>query len=177
MQRETLYSNKIKREAFADYYEALLATPKPKHIIHDWDSMFNVIDDRNPKLHKIKFSEKEIYKVISTMKIKSSPGSDNITPESCHKFIDILTPILTKVFNKAIEQKQVLYDKIEVIISALFKGGNRMKIKQYRPSLFCHCSSGSLTRLFIGESMIFLKKMTYSQTINSEDGEIGIQYV
>ena len=54
-----IFKEEEKREDFADYYEGIQATPKPEHIIHNWDSMFDVIDDGKPKLHKIKFSRKE----------------------------------------------------------------------------------------------------------------------
>ena len=128
-----VHSESKKRQMFEEYYKSLEANPKPEHVITDWNEIFKETDDNKPKLSKITIDEEDVKNVIKEMKKNTAPGIDCITSTICLELKDEIAPALTRIFNKALTERTPLYKEIEVIISTLFKGGNRTEIKQYRP--------------------------------------------
>ena len=58
-----MYKEHEKREAFADYFEGLQASPKAEHIVVDWKEMFEE-NDNKAKLSKLQFSVEEFQTVL-----------------------------------------------------------------------------------------------------------------
>ena len=132
-----IYNENEKRETFANFFEGLQTTPKPEHIISDWDELFKVSDTDKPTLSNESISYEEVRNIIKDFKSTSSPGADKISPEIIQGMLEVVAPILCQVFNKAIEEQLALYEYYEVILYILFKGGDKTSIMKFRPiSLF-----------------------------------------
>ena len=79
-----------------------------------------------------------VHKILKDMKAKRSYGHDGITSEVLKLGADVLKVPLTYIVNTSIRNSEYpSYWKIAKMI-ALYKKGNRLEIKNYRPvSLLC----------------------------------------
>ena len=67
------------------------------------------------------------------LKENTAPGEDGINTRIIKEFSDVLTDPLEIVFNKALQSFSGIERKYAVIVSLIFKGGDKMEAKQWRP--------------------------------------------
>lgn len=79
-------------------------------------------------------SIEEIKAAIKQTKPNKSPGSDGLTHEFYRTFIDILAPILMKLFRRMEEKREVPESMGLGVITILYKNkGSTLSLKNYRP--------------------------------------------
>lgn len=67
------------------------------------------------------FSEEEILKAIKTLPLKKSPGEDGYTHEFYQNFANLVTPLLTALFNFAAASGSLPIDMLRSIITTIPK--------------------------------------------------------
>ena len=77
--------------------------------------------------------ESEVKSAIASRPKGRSPGEDRITAEMLQVGTDVLTPHLTRIFNECLEQETVPNNFADSVITLLFKKGNPLDIKNFRP--------------------------------------------
>ena len=75
----------------------------------------------------------EVKSAIASRPKGRSPGEDRITAEMLQVGSDILAPHLTTIFNECLEQETVPDHFADSVISLIFKKGNPLDIKNFRP--------------------------------------------
>jgi retron-type reverse transcriptase len=101
-----------------------------------------------------KTTETQVAKIINNLKDKSSAGHDLISPKLLKLCVNELTPIITKLINKAILEN--IYPDILKIAKVLpiYKSGDKTILNNYRP-----------ISILISINKIF-EKILYAQLIN-----------
>ena len=102
-------------------------------------TLSNFFNDHNAPLTKVVFNEANVIRAIDKMKHASSPGPDKITPYFLKMTKLIIAKFLSNVFNKSMETGEVPQSFKEAIVTPIFKGGDNLDPKSYRPiSLTSH---------------------------------------
>ena len=119
----TLASSKhdVKR-VVGEFYNKLFAPSRPSHVV-------NLVASE-PLLPVL---ESEVKSAIASRPKGRSPGEDRITAEMLQVGTDVLTPHLTRIFNECLEQETVPNNFADSVITLLFKKGNPLDIKNFRP--------------------------------------------
>nr|WP_204107529.1 reverse transcriptase family protein [Streptococcus dysgalactiae] len=82
--------------------------------------------------------EEEVATALQKLNTQKSPGPDGLHPLILKELAHILTPPLTRLFNKSLEQGLLPRDWKLAYISPRYKGGPRKQAVSYRPiSLTC----------------------------------------
>ena len=115
-------------ERWAKFYEELYSDNTPD---------FNVDDSSEDKIPSILKSE--ISYAITNLKIRKSPGLDNIYSEYLKAGGDPLINTLQILFNKILQENSIPQAFKEALIVVIFKKGSRLDCENYRPiSLLSH---------------------------------------
>ncbi len=89
-------------------------------------------DDKNDCDSDIRIEE--IKHAINSMQIRKSPGIDGLTSEFYKSFVDVLAPMLLKVFKCMEQLKEVPESMATGMITLIFKKkGSIKKLENYRP--------------------------------------------
>lgn len=105
-----------------DYYSDLYSKKSSTEQIELPDS------DKVPSI-----MQSEVEKAISTQKRDKALGPDNISNEAILETKEIITPLLTKIFNIILETEKIPKSWTVSSIKLLHKKGNRDDIGNYRP--------------------------------------------
>ena len=90
-------------------------------------------------LSLVYFSPEEVAQTIKTLKLKSSPGPDGITPRLLKEAINLLSFPLSMLYNISIQEGCVPKDWKTANITPIFKKGKKQDPSNYRPiSLTSH---------------------------------------
>lgn len=132
-------------EAFAVYYKKLYDSPETENnaeIIRNFLSPLKLIklDENDAKAMAEPITQNEIKEVIKNLENNKSPGTDGYPGEFYKCFQVVLTPLLQRVFNYALNKKDPLKTWSEAIISVIYKEGkDPTECASYRPiSLLCN---------------------------------------
>ena len=84
-------------------------------------------------LRRISFSEADVQKKLTSLKIGKSPGNDQVYARVLKELAIPLSGPLAKIFNESLNTGIVPEDWKEANVTPLFKKGNRQKPENYRP--------------------------------------------
>ena len=127
------------------------ADPKDKADILNmqYESVFTKEDIANitkpagtsyPSMPNIKVKEEGVKKLLQKTNPNKACGPDLITSRILKDLSSELTPFLTLIFQKTIDEGEVPSDWKYANVTALFNKGDRFKASNYRPvSLTCLC--------------------------------------
>lgn len=131
-------------EAFAAYYKKLYECQelagKTEKITKFLDSIhLNSLSKMEAEVMCSPITVKEIIGIIKNLKNSKSPGADGFSGEYYKVFVDELAPILCRVYNYALNEKNPPKTWSEAIISVIHKDGkDPTQCMGYRPiSLLC----------------------------------------
>ena len=123
-------------------------------------------------------TEKEVRNAIAAMKVGKSPGHDGFPIEYFKKFIDILAPILTKVYLEAFKLGTLPCSFNEALITLIpKKGRDTMNPSNYRPLSLINVDCKLLTKILasrldkvlpdivLGDQVGFLKGRTSNDNL------------
>ena len=98
-------NSKIFLDKLCDYFANIGATMS-KNIPNEKDSVFKIHDKSCLQSFAYQdIDEEKVNFCINNIKVSSAPGSDGIPPRFVKLAKTILTPLLTKIFNKCIQHK------------------------------------------------------------------------
>ncbi len=80
-----------------------------------------------------KITIKEIENVIKNLKPGKSPGCDGLTTEFYKKFWHVIKEPFTEMLNETYEQGELPYTMRKAILALLYKKGDNLLLKNYRP--------------------------------------------
>lgn len=143
-----LYRPKEIANAFASYYKKLYEEPNSindDEIKHKCDTFLKNLNlptlSKEEALSMISdVTENEIREAIRKLKNNKSPGTDGLPGEFYKCFLEVLLPLLTKVFNYTLKTGDMPGSWSEAIISVIHKEGkDAAHCDGYRPiSLLCN---------------------------------------
>ena len=129
------YNARMISNGFASYFANVgekfaKQIPKPNKQI---ESYLKKLQTSNTSVFLTPTSEVEILKIIKSLPSKLSSGHDNISNVLLKELIDILAPVLTKIFNNSFETGEFpdIMKLAEVV--PLFKGKEHYLSNNYRP--------------------------------------------
>ncbi len=126
----------ILRES-VNFYKMLYETSKPdsekvRRYVNNITNVRSLSEDDRQKCEgHIRKEECEI--VMKHMKKNKSPGLDGIPLEFYQTFWDIVCDLIIDVYNEAFVTGELPYSQRTSILSLIFKKGDRMLLKNYRP--------------------------------------------
>ena len=149
MKRKT--SNKMKVGPLKDDQGGLVTDSKGQaNILNRWYcSVFTREDtsnipeavdvyEGNNMLEEVTITRDKVKKKLSSLKPKSAPGPDKISPAVLHNMADILCVPLASIFNKCQAEGVVPEDWKLANVTPIFKKGSKSAPGNYRPvSLTC----------------------------------------
>ena len=101
----------------------------------------------------------EILQVISTLNPKKAVGYDGISSKTLQTLGHIITPIISKIFNKSIQQG-IFPDKLKIAkVIPIHKGGKTEVINNYRPISILTSLSKVFEKLINNRLNNFFKKL------------------
>ncbi len=80
-----------------------------------------------------KITIKEVENVIKNLKPGKSPGCDGLTTEFYKKFWHVIKEPFTEMLNETYEQGELPYTMRKAILALLYKKGDNLLLKNYRP--------------------------------------------
>ena len=97
---------------------------------------YDYLKEPNPNIENLDLeptNESEITLLINGLDINKSVGIDQIPPKLLKWGAPVLTPVLTKVFNKCMTEG-IYPDSLKIArVTPVFKGGNKNITSSYRP--------------------------------------------
>ena len=125
-----------------------------------------------------KATEPETKKHIDEADVNKATGIDNIPAKILKWVIDIIVPILTKLFNICIE-KGVYPDSLKLArVMPIFKGGNQNETTSYRPISILTQINRVFEKLLRDRLFDFLgKKYTKNSLGSSPSTQLSNQYL
>lgn len=78
-------------------------------------------------------TENECLNVLKHMKDNKAPGIDGIPVEFYKTFWPVISKFLLEVYHEAFQHQELSYSQRTAIISLIFKKGDRLLLKNYRP--------------------------------------------
>lgn len=106
------------------------------------------LNEEEKNMHEHEISIEEIKEAIKQTKPNKSPGSDGLTHEFYKTFIDILAPILWKLYRSMEEKKEMPESMGLGIITILYKNrGSPLKLENYRPLSLLNTEYKILTKV------------------------------
>ena len=113
-------------------------------------------NDSNAPLTIIVFDELKVCKAIDKMKDGSAPGPDKLTPIFLKKTKYVIAKFLASIMNKSMETGEIPDMFKKAIVMPIFKGGDDLDPKNYRPvSLTSHIVK-IMERIIKTEIMVYL---------------------
>ena len=83
--------------------------------------------------------ETKVFDAVSLLKSNSAAGPDGVPSQFIKATAKILTPVLTILFNRCLDESFVPQIWKQAFVTPLFKKGSKTKLENYRPiSLTCH---------------------------------------
>jgi len=87
---------------------------------------------------EVTFTEVDVHKQLSTLKIDKSPGPDLLHPRILYELRDVLVSPLTQIFSQSMSQGILPEDWKMSTVTPVFKKGRKDSMDNYRPiSLTC----------------------------------------
>ena len=129
------YSANAISNGFAKYFANVGETfakkiPKPQKHITDY---LRKLQSSTKSVFLYPTSEEEIVKIVKKLPSKLSSGHDNISNVLLKELIDILAPVLMKVFNQSLETGEFPEVMKLAEVVPLFKGKEHYLTNNYRP--------------------------------------------
>ena len=120
---------------FANYFANVFKRfanqiPTPKKHINEY---LKKLQTSNDSVFMYPTIEQEVLKIVRNLPSKRSSGHDNISNVLLKELIDILVPILTKIFNQSLETGEFPDVMKLADIVPLFKGKEHYLTNNYRP--------------------------------------------
>lgn len=98
------------------------------------------IEKKAKELSSIKIDITEVFKLLRNLQPDKSLGPEGIHPHVLKECAEELAGLLTKVFNKSLEEGQLPQSWKEANVLPIFKKGSRSRVSNYRPiSLTSDC--------------------------------------
>lgn len=128
----------------------------------------------NPRNRKSMFfnpiSADEVKLEILKLKSGSAPGYDGITSSDIKKVVDLIAPILSKLFNDAIDESKFPDCLKPTIVVPIHKGGDRELLNNYRPISLLAVFGKVFEKLINKRLCNFIKK-----TYGLDENQFGFQ--
>ena len=93
----------------------------------------NILSEHDKQMCDEAINEKECETVLRYMKDNKSPGIDGIPVEFYKTFWSYISHFLIEVYNESLHEGELSYSQRTAVISLIFKKGDRMLLKNYRP--------------------------------------------
>ncbi|KAK6165076.1 hypothetical protein SNE40_023679 [Patella caerulea] len=127
-------TNNIKRIARSFYSNLFTSEPIDAEISDDFLSGLPQLSEESRDLCDGEISFSDVKFAVSNFKSHRSPGGDGLSREFYFTFIDILGPILVKLYNQCFEQGTLTNSQKSCIITLICKDKNNAKnMKFWRP--------------------------------------------
>lgn len=160
-----------------DFYERLYTSTNPNEFESQEyvESTFieNKLIDEDSKLCEGKISIEECSKAINDMKVNKSPGMDGITVEFYQTFWPQIQNMMIQVYNKSYEDKILPFSHRQSLLSLIFKKGDHLSLKNYRPISLLNTDLKILSRCLAQRLKVVLHKIIHSD----QNGYIKNRYI
>lgn len=169
---KVLTAGKDINKEFQKFYEKLYTSTIPcKEKQKEQDLFFSKIDmpkllpEQVERLESL-VTENEIRKAVSLMKTGKSPGYDGPSAEYYKEYIDILAPVLQKVYQEAFELGQIPPTFNEALISLIpKKDKDPTNPSNYRPISLLNLDCKILTKILALRLQQFLPSIIYPDQV------------
>ncbi|CAM5129822.1 unnamed protein product [Natator depressus] len=91
--------------------------------------------------------EREVRETTLSLKTGTSPGSDGLPPELYWELLELLTPVLTNVFNSSLHHGALSPSQYDTILVLLVKLGALTNIQNWRPIALLNTNYKILARV------------------------------
>ena len=109
-----------------------------------------------PSLTNVTCSQEEVYKYLSTHKINTASGPDGVSSQMLRATAGAITPAITSIFNKSLEQSKVPVDWKISYVTPIPKSGDLSLVSNYRPISLLSLISKILERIIHNKISHFL---------------------
>uniref|UniRef100_A0A4W5LLC8 Reverse transcriptase domain-containing protein n=1 Tax=Hucho hucho TaxID=62062 RepID=A0A4W5LLC8_9TELE len=115
------------------------------------DQVLGAVEEREITEEGMKWDSgltvEEIKEAIRGLNLNKSPGSDGLTVELYRAFVDLLAPILGRVY-ESMERRKIVPDSMGLgVLTLLYKGkGEKNSLKNYRALTLLNCDYKILTK-------------------------------
>ncbi len=121
------------RMFYGDLYKS--ERPSRKNIVNYLNTIpvTKTLNDIEKEICDSEITEEECKQVIRHMKENKSPGMDGLPIEFYKIFWTNIGTFLIQVYNESLNEGELSYSQRTAIMSLIFKKGDRMLLKNYRP--------------------------------------------
>lgn len=134
-------SNEQILETITNFYQALYSEETVNDECQKWllEQLETSLDDRTRSQCEGPSTREEADAAIAHMHLNKSPGPDGLTIEFYKTFWSTLAPYVIDIFNLAFEYEELTSSQKESLLHLLFKKGNRLWLKNWRPISLLNC--------------------------------------
>lgn len=98
------------------------------------------LEDNYPSMPEINVTNNGVEKLLKNIYANKATGPDEISARIMKEFAPELSPLLTNILNKSIQEGEVPKDWRQANVIPVFKKGEQYLVSNYRPvSLTCIC--------------------------------------
>ena len=121
-------ANRLNKHFIQKGIKLASSLPQTNHSI--FENMKPRVTDSIPNIN---FETRDVSKCINDLKPNKASGHDSISPKIIKCLVEIISPILTEIFNKFLSAgKYPDFFKVAKV-TALFKNGDKSSVENYRP--------------------------------------------
>ena len=99
----------------------------------DVSSIPEPVGEPFPPMKELQISDEGVTKLLREVNPNKASGPDSIPARILKELADEIAPLLTKIFNKSLEQSEVPADWRKANVTAIYKKGNKYEPSNYRP--------------------------------------------
>jgi len=122
-------------------------------------SLSSCLTDEESNLCEGLLSLSEASEALEGMADSKAPGSDGLPKEFCKTFWHILGSDLVDVYNDALSTGCLLVSQCTALITLIFKEGDRLDHKNWRPISLLNCDYKLSARVFAGRLLHVLESI------------------